>query len=53
MTVIVSEEKDSIKMDVVRLKKEIERREQREEQQAMEIKSLKEEITRLRERHPE
>lgn len=47
MTVIVNEEKDSIKMDVSRLKKELERREQREDSQLQEAKALREEITKL------
>ena len=47
MNVIVSEEKDSIKLDVQRLKKEIEKKEQRQEQQVQEIKGLREQITLL------
>ena len=47
MNVIVSEEKDSIKIDVQRLKKELEKKEKKEEQQVQEIKTLKEEITML------
>jgi DNA-directed RNA polymerase specialized sigma54-like protein len=47
ITTIISEEKDLAKNDINKLKKEVEKRDQKEEQYLTDVKALKEQITKL------
>lgn len=47
ITTIISEEKDLAKNDINKLKKEVEKRDQKEEQYLSDVKALREQITKL------